>query len=257
MMKFVDTHAHISMSLFNDDIDNIIKRMDEVNMDFLVIPSVDLESSIISIEFAKRNPSKFFVGIGFQPEEVPKWKDEDYSKLFDLAKNKSVVAIGEIGLDYYWDTSTKEIQHKVFRKHINLAKELNLPLILHNRNAHEDIINILKEENAQTVGGIFHCFSGDYEFAKQCLDLGFYISFAGNITFKKAEDLREVAKNIPLDRILIETDSPYLTPMPYRGKRNEPSYVKYVAEKIAEIKNISLEEVAEQTTKNAYNIFKI
>jgi len=255
-MKFVDTHAHISMPIFNDDIENIINRIDE-NLEFVVIPSVDYESSITSINFAKNYPNKFFVGVGFQPEEVTKWKDEYYLDLLQFAKELPVVAIGEIGLDYYWDTSTKDIQHDVFRKHINLAREVKLPLILHNRNAYDDMLKILKEEKADEVGGIFHCFSGDYEFAKKCLDLGFYISFAGNITFKKAEDLRDIAKKIPLDRILIETDSPYLTPMPHRGKRNEPSYVRFVGEKIAEIKNLTLEEVAEQTTKNAHNIFKI
>jgi TatD DNase family protein len=162
-----------------------------------------------------------------------------------------------MGLDYYWDKSPKEIQHDVFRRQIALAKKVKLPIIIHNREATADVLQILKEENAAEVGGIMHCFTGSVEVAKQCIDMNFFISLGGPVTFKNAKKPKEVAAQIPLEHLLIETDCPYLTPHPFRGKRNEPSYVKYVAEAIAEIKGISFEEVAKVTTENAKKLFGI
>ena len=184
-------------------------------------------------------------------------KDEDLFWIEELAKHEKVVAIGEMGLDYYWDKSPKDVQHEVFRKQIRLAKKLQMPIVIHNRDATEDVVSILREEKAETVGGIMHCFTGSLEVAKQCLDMNFYISFGGPVTFKNAKKPKEVAKEIPLDKLLIETDCPYLTPHPFRGKRNEPSYVKFVAEEIAHLRGISYEEVARKTTGNAYKIFGI
>jgi TatD DNase family protein len=168
-----------------------------------------------------------------------------------------VVAIGEIGLDYYWDTSPKDVQHEVFRNQIGLARSLNMPICIHNRDAHEDVVKILREEKASEVGGILHSFSGSWEIAKMCLNMGFHLSFGGPITFKNAKQPKEVLANTPLDRLLIETDSPYLTPHPFRGKRNESAYVRLVAEAAAELKGTSVDEIAQITTKNALELFSI
>ena len=172
-----------------------------------------------------------------------------------LFRSPKVVAIGEIGLDYYWDTSPKEIQHNVFREQIRLARKLKLPIVIHNRDAHADVVRILKEEKAAEVGGIMHCFSSSWEIAKECLDMNFYLSFGGPVTFKNAKQPKEVLAKTPLDRLLIETDSPYLTPEPFRGKRNESSYVRYIAEAASELKGISIEELSEITTKNSFQLF--
>jgi TatD DNase family protein len=167
------------------------------------------------------------------------------------------VALGEMGLDYHWDKSPKDIQKEVFRKQIRLARKVKLPIIIHNREATADILEILKEEKAEEVGGIMHCFSGSPEVARECVNMNFYISLGGPVTFKNAKKPKEVAAEVPLEKLLIETDCPYLTPHPFRGKRNEPGYVKLVAEQIAEIKGLSYEEVAETTTKNAKKFFGI
>ena len=166
------------------------------------------------------------------------------------------MAIGEIGLDYYWDFAPKDVQQIVFKEQIQMAKKLQMPIIIHNRDAHQDIYRILKEEGTEQIGGIMHSFSGSFEMAMECINLGFYISFSGPVTFKNAKKPKEVASKIPLDRLLIETDSPYLTPEPYRGKRNESSYVKYIAEKIAELRNMELAEIKRITSQNALRILK-
>jgi TatD DNase family protein len=255
--KFFDSHAHINLHHYDNDREQIIEKIFNSGVDKIVIPGVDFETIHSALELSKKYPDKIYTGIGFHPTDAIKWDDSTLEKLKELSKNSSVVAIGEIGLDYYWDTSPKELQHEVFKIQIDLAKELNLPVIIHTRDSQEDTLKILKENNADKTGGIFHCFSGDINFARECVDFGFYISFAGNITFKNAQNLRDAAREISLDKILIETDSPYLTPMPDRGKRNDSSYVQFVAKQIAELKNISLEEVAEQTYNNAMNVFKI
>jgi TatD DNase family protein len=177
--------------------------------------------------------------------------------LKSLCDHPKVVAIGEIGLDYYWDTSPKDVQDRVFREQIRLAKEVNLPILIHNREAHGDLLRILKEERADEVGGIMHAFSGSVEMAKECIDMNFYISFGGPVTFKNARKPKEVAQEIPLDRILIETDSPYLTPHPFRGKRNESGYVLYVAEVLAELRGLTTEEIAHITYNNAVKVLRL
>jgi TatD DNase family protein len=181
----------------------------------------------------------------------------DLEWLEELSRHPKVVAIGEIGLDYYWDTSPKDVQQRVFREQIRLARKVGLPISIHNRDAHQDVVDILREEKAAEVGGIMHCFSGSWEIARMCLDMNFYISFGGPITFKNARQPKEVLERVPLDRLLIETDSPYLTPHPYRGKRNETAYVRLVAEAAAELKGITLEELAEVTTSNAIRLLKL
>ncbi len=257
MIRFFDSHAHINLPHYDNDREEVIKNMFAIGVEKIVIPGVDIETINSAIALAEIYPNQIFTGIGYHPTDSIKWNDQLYEQLKNLAKKKCVVAVGEIGLDYHWDTSPKDIQYQVLKLQIDLAKELDLPVIIHTRDSLDDTLQILIDSQADKVGGIFHCFSGDLEFAKKCIDIGFYISFAGNITFKNAQNLRDVAKEISLENILIETDSPYLTPMPNRGKRNEPSNVQFVAKQIAELKNISIEEVAEQTYLNAMKIFKI
>jgi TatD DNase family protein len=198
-----------------------------------------------------------YASVGWHPVDAIDMEEEDLQWIEELASHPKVVAIGEMGLDYHWDKSPKSVQQEVFRKQIQLAKRVKLPIVIHNREATQDIVDILREESAQEVGGIMHCFSGSAEVAQQCIDMNFYISLGGPVTFKNAKKPKEVAKEIPLDNMLVETDCPFLAPHPYRGKRNEPAYVRLVAQKIAEIKEISVEEVEEITTKNAKRLFGI
>ena len=198
-----------------------------------------------------------YASVGWHPVDAIDMTDEDLTGLKNLAAHPKVVALGEMGLDYHWDKSPKEIQHEVFRRQVRFAKKVELPIIIHNREATSDIVQILREEGAEEVGGIMHCFSGSVEVARECMNMNFYISLGGPVTFKNAKRPKEVAKEVPLDKLLIETDCPYLTPHPYRGKRNEPAYVKLVAEQIAELKGISFEEVAKVTTENAKKLFDI
>src|SRR5690606_25720266 len=198
-----------------------------------------------------------YASIGWHPVDAIDMKEEDLLWIEELSTHPKVVAIGEMGLDYHWDKSPKDIQKEVFRKQIQLAKKLKMPIIIHNREATEDVITILEEERADEVGGIMHCYSDHVEYVQRCLDLGFYISLGGPVTFKNAKDPKEVAKIVPLDRLLIETDCPYLAPHPHRGKRNEPAYLPLIAKEIAEIKNVSLDEIAYHTTNNAKKLFNI
>jgi TatD DNase family protein len=177
--------------------------------------------------------------------------------LRELFRNGKVKAYGEIGLDFFRNLSPRDIQLKRFREQIGLAKELGLPVVIHDREAHRETLEILKSERAEVCGGIIHCFSGDYEMAKACMDMGFFISIPGSITFKNAEGFRETVMRIPLESLLVETDAPFLTPVPFRGKRNEPSYVRYTAQRLAEVKKISSEKVAEVTTQNALRVYRL
>ncbi|MBN6187376.1 TatD family hydrolase [Aneurinibacillus sp. BA2021] len=252
-----DTHAHLNDEKFDEDRDETIARARENGISYICNIGYNRETIETSLALAHQYDF-IYTAIGWHPQDAKTLTEADLSWIEQLAREEEkVVAIGEIGLDYYWDTSPKDVQQDVFRKQIRLAKKLKLPIIIHDRDAHQDILHILREEKAEEVGGIMHCFSGSPEMAKECLDLNFYISLGGPVTFKNAKKPKEVAEMVPLDRLLIETDCPYLTPEPYRGKRNESGYVRYVAEKIAELKNISFEELAEITTKNAKNLFHI
>ncbi|KAB2328859.1 TatD family deoxyribonuclease [Cytobacillus depressus] len=253
---FFDTHAHLNAEQYNDDLREVIDRALEEGVSRIVVVGFDR----LTIEKAMELTEQYdfiYASVGWHPVDAIDMTDEDLRWIEELASHPKVVALGEMGLDYYWDKSPKEIQKEVFRKQIQLAKKVKLPIIIHNRDATADIVAILKEEGAAEVGGIMHCFSGSPETAKECVDMNFYISLGGPVTFKNAKKPKEVAEAIPLDRLLIETDCPYLAPHPYRGKRNEPSYVKLVAEQIAEIKGVSVEEVAEMTTANAKKLFGI
>ncbi|MFJ8248116.1 TatD family hydrolase [Peribacillus asahii] len=251
-----DTHVHLNAEQFEEDLTEVITRAQEAGVANMIVVGFDRPTITKAMELVETYDF-LYAAVGWHPVDAIDMTDADLEWIESLAAHPKVVAIGEMGLDYYWDKSPKEIQMEVFRKQIRLAKRVRLPIIIHNREATADIITILREEEASLVGGIMHCFSGSVETAKECLEMNFYISLGGPVTFKNAKKPKEVAAEVPLDRLLIETDCPYLAPHPFRGKRNEPAYVKLVAEQIADIKQVSVEEVARITTENAKKIFGI
>ena len=258
-MGFFDNHSHLNDEKFDGDRDKIIQEIYDAGTTNFVTAGYSVESSKKAINIAD-NYNFIYATAGVSPNDIPQFEEELWKQLYEiknLAKtNKKVIAIGEIGLDYYWNTENKEIQKKAFIEQINIANELNLPIVIHTREAIMDTINILKENEAINKG-VFHCCPQNRELIKEALKLGFYISFAGPITFKSSKNADEMRNLVPNDRILIETDSPYLAPEPVRGTRNIPSNVKFVAKKIAEVKGISLEKIGEITSENAKRIFKI
>jgi len=247
----IDTHAHLEMF---QDVAEVIQRAEEAGVERIVTASSDLTSSKKSVEIALSFPM-VFAAVGIHPHEASSFSEEVFSEIESLAGEKRVVAIGETGLDYHYMHSPREVQIHSFRKHIRLVKKLRLPLVIHVRDAHEDVIKVLREENTEHIKAVIHCFTGDYETAKKYIEMGLYISFSGIVTFKNAEDAREAARKVPIERMLVETDSPYLAPIPFRGKRNEPAHVRHVAQKVAELRGRSFEKIAEETTKNARNLF--
>jgi TatD DNase family protein len=256
----IDTHTHLDDPRYDADREAMIQRAREAGVDTFVTIGCDLATSRAAVALADRH-ADIYATIGVHPHEVKRIEDDWYNELRRLAEHPKVVAYGEIGLDYHYNHSAPEQQRARFREQVSVARELRLPIVIHTREAQEDTITILKEENAAEVGGVFHCFSGDAWLAKDALDLGFFLSFSGVITFQNATMLRDIAKTVPLDHMLIETDCPYLTPVPYRGRRNEPAYVRFVAEKIAGLQGSAtpnrVEEVAGMTSQNARRLFKI
>jgi TatD DNase family protein len=251
-----DTHAHLNAEQYNEDLTEVMERAKEAGVSHIVVVGFDRITINKAMELAETY-DHIYACVGWHPVDAIDMTDEDLAWIEELASHPKVVAIGEMGLDYHWDKSPHDIQKEVFRKQIQLAKRVKLPIVIHNRDATADIIDILREEGAAEVGGIMHCYSGSVEIARECLDMNFYISLGGPVTFKNAKKPKEVALEIPLDKLLIETDCPYLTPHPFRGQRNEPSYVKLVAEQIAEIKGVTLEEIARATSDNAKRLFGI
>ncbi|MGQ0695417.1 MAG: TatD family hydrolase [Nitrospiraceae bacterium] len=256
----IDTHTHLDDARYDNDRNAMIARAREAGVEAFVTIGCDLKTSQAAITLAEQHPF-IYASIGVHPHEVKHTEDNWYDEFRRLAKNRKVVAYGEIGLDYHYNHSSPKEQRERFREQIQLARELNLPVIIHTREAQEDTITILKEEKASEVGGVFHCFSGDAWLAKDALDLGFYLSFSVILTFQNATMLREIARTIPLDRLLIETDCPYLTPAPHRGKRNEPAFVPFVAQQLATIRasepEMSAEMIGRLTTRNAKRLFRI
>jgi len=244
----IDSHAHLTMPEYSD-LDAVLARASAADVKIIINVSFDIESSQKSVDLAARFEN-IYAAVGLHPSGADKISDQDFVKLKDLAKNKKVAAIGETGLDYYYAKEKKDIQKTLFLRHIALAKELSLPIIVHDRDAHDDIF-------IEDVPGVFHCFSGDVDFAKKVLDHGYFISFVGNITFKNAQVLRDVVKFVPLERIMLETDCPYMSPDPLRGTRNEPGNIPIIAKAVAAIKSISVEEVSRVTTNNAKELFRI
>ncbi len=252
----IDTHAHLEMPEFKKDLEAVIQRAKESGVEYIFTVGTEKKDWKRALEIADAHPSIYAI-LGVHPHHAKEIDDQTYPTLRELSRNGKVKAYGEIGLDFFRNLSPQDIQLMRFREQIGLAKELGLPVVIHDREAHEETLEILKSEKAEECGGIIHCFSGDYEMAKACLDMGFLISIPGSITFKNAEGFREIVRRIPLESLLVETDAPFLTPVPFRGKRNEPSYVRYTAQKVAEIKKVSFEKVAEVTTENALRVYRM
>lgn len=279
-MELFDNHAHYNDEKFNDDKDEIIKKIYESGVTKFICAGYSLESSKKALDIAEKYDF-IYTTAGISPNDIPgNIQDEDLEgkteeekqelftksmeivdnqleKIEDLAKNKKVVAIGEIGLDYYWNKNNKEIQKQVFIKQIELANKLNMPIVIHTREAVMDTLDILKNIKPTVKPGVFHCCPLNIELVKEALKLGFYISFAGPVTFKNSKNAKDVVEIVPLDRILIETDSPYLAPEPVRGTRNDSRNVRFIAEKIAEFKNVDVEIIARCSYENAVRVFGI
>ena len=260
-MELFDSHSHYNDEKFNEDREQIIKETYGAGVTKFVCAGYNIDSSLFSLEMSKKY--EFIYSIcGISPNDIPQseqqlWKDlDEISKIVKENKSKKLVAIGEIGLDYYWNKENKELQKQAFIKQIELANELELPIVIHSRDASVDTLDIIRN-NRVNKAGIFHCCQLNQELVRQALELGYYISFAGPITFKNSKNAPEIIKMVPMDKILIETDSPYLSPEPNRGKRNDCRNVKYVAQKIADVKELTLEEVAQKTYENAMRIFNI
>lgn len=252
----IDTHVHLNADQYDEDLQEVIDRALEEGIDRMFV--VGFDTNTIERTMKLIDQYDFIYGIiGWHPVDAIDCTEECLQWIEELSKHPKIIGIGEMGLDYHWDKSPKDIQKEVFRKQIALAKRVQLPIIIHNREATQDCVDILKEENASEVGGIMHSFSGSNEIADEILKMNFYISLGGPVTFKNAKQPKEVAQHVPLDRLLVETDAPYLSPHPYRGKRNEPARVKLVAEQIAELRGISYEEVCKATTENAERLFKL
>ena len=260
-MQFFDSHSHYNDTKFDEDREEIIRQTYESGVTKFVCAGYDIESSIKALEMSEKY--EFIYSIcGISPNDIPQseeelWKSiDEISKIVTVNKDKKIVAIGEIGLDYYWNKENKELQKQAFIKQIELANKMKLPIVIHSRDASVDTIEIIKTHKVEK-NGIFHCCQLNQELVKQALQLGYYISFAGPITFKNTKNAKDIIDIVPLDKILIETDSPYLTPEPNRGKRNDSRNVKYVAQKIAEIKNMETEKIARITYDNTMKIFAI
>lgn len=252
----IDSHCHLDqldLTLFNQDLNNALAAAKQNGVTHILNVCIDLKNFPRVLEIAKEHPY-VYASVGLHPNEQVD-EEPTSEELIQYALDKKIVAIGETGLDYYRSEGDLTWQQDRFRRHIEAAKKSGKPLIVHTRQAREDTITILKEEEAAQAGGVLHCFTEDWTMAKKALDLDFYLSFSGIITFKNAVELHEVVKQTPLEKILIETDAPYLAPVPFRGKPNQPAYVRYVAERIAELKNVTFEKVAEQTTKNFFDLF--
>lgn len=263
-MYLTDTHCHLDLPRFNEDRAAVFERAEQAGIARILIPGIDAASSQAALELADKY-DYVFAAVGVHPNHGETWQEGTLTQLRELAEHPKAVAIGEIGLDYYWDKTPKDLQDHMLGSQLDLARELGYPVVIHNREATADVLNRLlawqdelaKDDLALAERpGVLHSFSGNVEEAKQAIEANFYIGFTGPITFKNAPEVREIAAALPLDRILIETDAPYLTPHPHRGQRNEPAYVRFVAEKIAEIHAVPVEQVMEATFHNAATLFE-
>jgi len=253
---FIDTHTHLFYPNFSEDLPEVVHRAEAAKVTTFLVPATDIATSHQVITLLDTYDS-LFGAVGIHPHDTKDWTDDLLKQIADLAAHHKVVAIGEIGLDYFYDFSPKEKQIEAFEKQLSLALALDMPVIMHNREADEDVMRIVSEFAGKGLRGQFHCFSGSLTDAKKIIEMGMYISFTGNVTFKKTDELRTIARQIPLERLLLETDSPFMTPLPHRGQRNEPSYIPLIASKIAELHSVSVEEVARITSSNAMNLFGI
>ena len=252
----IDTHCHVQMRQFAADRERVIASAFSGGVGRLIVPGTDVETSKAALDLAEQYAGRIFAGVGVHPHDASTLTPQALIELRALAQQPSVVAIGEIGLDYYRDLSPRDSQRDALIAQLGLARELDLPVIVHNRESHDDMIALLRAYGAG-VRGVFHCFIGDRAMANDALNLGFYLSFAGPLTYPRNEELRDVAAWAPADRILVETDSPYLSPQPLRGKRNEPQHVALVARTLAQARGVTDEEIADLTTRNASNLFRL
>ena len=250
-----DSHAHIDDERFDADREEVVARALAAGVSLIVNIGADMASSARSVALAEKYPG-IYAAVGMHPHDSQDMQEADYRQLEQWTTHPKVVAIGEIGLDYHYDLSPRPVQKEVFLRQLDLARKTGKPFIIHEREAHADMLDIIRHA-ARGLNGVFHCFSGSVETAREYLKMGFYISVAGPVTFPKSVKTKEVAKAVPLDRLLVETDSPYLTPQPFRGKRNEPAHVRLVAEEIANLRDISLAELAAATTANVRRLFNI
>jgi len=250
----VDSHCHLDFPGLAEDLPSLLNAMQENRVGWALCAGVTLERFPAMLDIV-RSDSRLFAAVGVHPDTEEPAREADIETLLTLADDPKVVAIGETGLDYYRLQGDLEWQRERFRTHIRAAKQCGKPLIIHTRASASDTLRVLKEEGGDSVGGVFHCFTEDREIARQALDLGFYISFSGIVTFKNAVELKAVAQSIPLDRMLVETDAPYLAPVPFRGKTNQPAYVLHVAEEIAKLRELPIETVAKATTENFFRLF--
>lgn len=253
---FVDTHAHLFYENFKDDLDEVIFRAKENGVDYILVPATDLKTAEETLQLCDKYDF-IYAAVGIHPHDTKNWDDSLLKQIEKLATHPKVVAIGEIGLDYYYDFSPKTKQIKAFKSQLDLALKLELPVIIHNRDSDEDMMEIISSYCSTGLKAQFHCFNASLNDAVEYMKMSHFISFTGNITFKKSEELRNILKHIDLNHLLLETDSPFMTPVPYRGKRNEPAFVKYVADKVAEVHNITTDEVARITSLNAFRMFGI
>ncbi|MFH1406950.1 MAG: TatD family hydrolase [Candidatus Omnitrophota bacterium] len=253
---YIDTHAHLDFADYDADREEIIRRAKQSCVEYIINIGTDVESTKKSIALAHKYDF-IYASLGVHPHDAGTVSDDVILQLKELARDKKIVAVGEVGLDFHKEYSPKEAQKNAFIKFIRLAGELGLPLIIHDREAHRDTLDILKKELKGPLRGVLHCFSGSAEFARECVDLGFYISFTCNLTYKNAAKLRETAKAIPIERILLETDCPFLAPQKFRGERNEPAHISHLAEELAKLKELAPEDIARITTLNAKTLFKI
>lgn len=260
MNALIDTHCHVDFNAYDEDREVVIQRARENDVTRIINPGTDISTSQAAIQLADRY-EEMYAGVALHPNSTATWSPEAIAALEQMAGHPKVVAIGEIGLDYYWDKSPKAVQHAAFEAQLKLATRLKLPVIIHNREASDDVIAVLRQwvptlpEELKKRPGVLHSFSAPQKTADAALEMGFFLGFTGPVTFKKAEELRSIAARVPLERILVETDGPFLTPHPYRGKRNEPAYVRYVAERLAALHNMDTDSFAIQTTANAERLF--
>lgn len=258
MTALIDTHCHLNHPDLSKDLPSLLESAREAGVDRVICAGFDMESSALAVDQALAFPD-VYATVGVHPHDASKFLPDDEEQLAGFCREAGdrVVAIGETGLDYHYSLSPKEVQRRIFRLHIRLAHSAGLPLVIHSREAGDDILDILDEEGLPDRGAVLHCFSGDAEMARRALAMGCYLGIAGTVTFRNASDFRETVEGLPIDSLLVETDAPYLAPDPYRGKRNEPSYVRLVAQRLAEVKGIPMPEVASITTSNADRLFRL
>ncbi len=255
-MILIDTHTHLYLEEFDEDRNEVVQDAIRDGIKYMLLPRIDSKSHQVQMELSGQFPQNCLSMMGLHPTSVDNGFEKELEVVENELKTGKYIGVGEIGIDLYWDKTYKEQQEYVFRRQLQLAKEYNLPVSIHTRDSFDEIYQIVSKEHTDELSGVFHCFTGTQEQAKQIMDLGFKMGIGGILTFKNAK-LQEVVKDIPMEFLVFETDAPFLTPAPYRGKRNQSKYVVYIAEKLAEIKNISLQEAAETTTANATELFKL